>query len=120
MPLYPFIDVNTGQYRELLFPMSEVPAIGVVIEDPTDLSEDSVPLRRLPSGNRISQADADREFGAKFPLASDALPRWTQPVGMKFDFDLKGRPIIKNKRHEADIAARMNMDVGGVEKWGES
>ena len=113
MPLYPFANVETAEYREILFSMSKAPSIGAVIKDGGEQ------MRRLPSNNRVGQADADRTFGAKFPYASDALPRWTRPVGTDMKFDSKGRPVIRNKAHEADIASRMDMEVGGVEQWGE-
>ena len=113
MPLYPFSNVATGEYREILFPMSKAPSIGQVVKDGGEQ------MKRLPSGNRVSQTDDQRTFGAKFPYCSDALPRWTRPTGTDMQFDKVGRPIVRNKKHEADIASRMDMEVGRVEQWGE-
>ena len=115
MPIYPFHDVVSGEYREVFMPMAQAPAIGEIVTDVKTRRE----LKRLPSPHQATLPDANRKFGAKWPYCSDALPRWTRPSGSDLKFDSVGRPIIRNKSHEADIASRMDMQVGGVEQWGE-
>ena len=112
MPLYNFKD-EKGSICELFFDMDDVAAVGQSVEI------EGKKYIRCFSNNRVTQADANRAFGAKWPYCSDALPRWTRPSGSDLKFDSVGRPIIRNKSHEADIASRMDMQVGGVEGWGE-
>ena len=61
------------------------------------------------------QTDDTRQF-PKYPYFSHTLPRRTQPTGMKMTFDRGGKPLIKNKVHEAEYARRMDMEVGKATK----
>ena len=105
MPFYSFQLEGSNVVIERWFHMREAPSIG------TEIMVDDRLCRRLPSDWMPSGLDCDRKFD-KYPYASHALPReghMPPHVRGMTRFDRTGKPIIRSKKHEADIAAHLDM-----------
>lgn len=114
MPIYEFLDLETQCVVEHVFFMADAPSIG------TSVLIEGRKMVRLASFPRLQTADTGK-VSDKYPYASDALARWTRPTGMTdLKFTATGKPIIKDKKQEANYAAAMGMERGGVEAWGEN
>lgn len=92
MPSYEF-RTESGQVIEVVFAMSEVPAIGGTYDHPM-----FGPVTRVPSGTQVSTNFTT----STYPYVSRALPR--NLAGCRTD--PQGHPIIESRRHERNVASR--------------
>lgn len=91
MPAYEF-QTDSGQVIEVVFSMSDAPAIGSVYEHPM-----FGPVTRIASRSEVSTNFTT----STYPYVSRALPRNLQ--GCKTD--RQGHPIIESRRHERNVAS---------------
>lgn len=95
MPSYDFEDVETGEVRTLVMPMSRAVSIGKTIK------RDGKTLRRVASGQQVMD-----QSWKEWPRVSSSLPRFMP--GCKHT--KSGKPIVRNKQHERNIMAEHGYD----------
>lgn len=91
MPAYEF-QTESGQVIEVVFSMSEAPAIGSVYEHPM-----FGPVTRIASRGQVGVNFTSWTY----PYVSHSLPR--NLPGCKTD--RSGHPIIESSRHERNVAS---------------
>jgi hypothetical protein len=97
MPIYEFINVDTGNKKDVFFNSSSAPRIGEEIE------YEGGTFRRVPSFH-LDSAGISRKTH-KYPYVSRSLPRNIQGC----EVNKKGQPIIKSQAHERNVAAEHDM-----------
>ena len=102
MPIYAFL-AEDGELREEYFPMEGRPHLGETIDRGGKL------FTRIFNGHLSRARDENWLNGSAYPYVSFALPKNCPPEIAKRK-DPKGRPIITSKRHEREVAARMNLE----------
>jgi len=97
MPVYEFVNVETGEPREFHYQMSAAPIIGEIIK------KNGAEYRRVAS----FQLDAGMEAKVHgYPYVSNSLPRNLEGC----DTNRQGKPLITSRRHEKEIMTRHNLE----------
>ena len=91
MPAYEF-RTGEGQVIEVVFAMSDAPAIGSTYDHPVFGT-----VTRIASGHHVSPNFTT----SAYPYVSHALPRNLQGCRT----DSQGHPIIESRRHERNVAS---------------
>ena len=97
MPIYEFVNVETGDKEDVLFHSSNAPSIGDQIEHEGRM------LRRAPSFILDSAGIARKTH--KYPYVSRSLPRNIQGCECNKD----GQPIIRSQAQERNVASEYNL-----------
>ena len=97
MPIYEFVNVETGDKEDVFFHSSNAPSIGDQIEHEGRM------LRRAPSFILDSAGIARKTH--KYPYVSRSLPRNLGGC----DCNSKGQPVIKSQAHERNVASEHDM-----------
>ena len=97
MPIYEFVNVETGDKEDVFFHSSNAPSIGDQIE------HEGRTLRRSPSFILDSAVIARKTH--QYPYVSRTLPRNIRGC----EVNKMGQPIIKSQAHERNVASELNM-----------
>ena len=97
MPIYLFVDVESGETEDLFFNSDQAPSIG------DEVQQGDKTLRRVPSFVLDTAGIARKTH--KYPYVSRALPRNIRGC----EVNKKGQPIIKSQAHERNVASEHNM-----------
>ena len=97
MPIYPCIDVHSGEEVEVHRPMSAAPRIG------QEFPFEGRIVRRVASCH-VHEGVAAMVHG--YPYTSNSLPRNLGGCST----DSAGRPIVRSRRHERELMARHGLE----------
>ncbi len=97
MPIYEFVNVDTGDKKDIFFHSSDAPSIG------EEVCQDGQSYKRIPSFH-LDHAGIARKTH-KYPYVSKSLPRNLSGC----ELNSHGQPIIKSQAHERNVAAEHDM-----------
>lgn len=99
MPIYEYMDVNTGEIIELFKPVSKCDSIG------SEIHHDGRTLRRLVGDSQISAGV--ETVVQKYPYTSLQHCRRMEGAGA---YTKDGKPIITSRRNEREFMAMHNLE----------
>tara|TARA_R110000824_G_scaffold6213_2_gene28756 strand:+ start:12244 stop:12540 length:297 start_codon:yes stop_codon:yes gene_type:complete len=91
--IYEFVNIETGESRELHYQMGSAPVIGEIIK------------KNGEEYRRVSSFQVDSGIDAKvhgYPYLSNSLPRNLEGC----DTNRQGKPIITSRNHEKEVISR--------------
>lgn len=96
MPMYEFVEVDTGDKRDFFYRMDSAPCIGEIVE------HSGKQYKRVVN----FQLDAGMEAKVHgYPYVSSSLPRNLEGC----DTNRQGKPVITSRNHERDLMSRHNL-----------